>query len=186
MSSSSCFSEQHGCFSDNEGQCENASSTAMLKIIARLRSLVIGVPSGVFVELLRYAVVGGVAAVVDFGLLVLFVECLGLHYEVAAVPAFIGGLTTNYLLSIRWVFQNRRLKNIGAEFTLFCLVGVLGLGWTLVIMYIGTDVLGIPYQVSKLAAIVLVFLWNFVARKVLLFAGGKHLAPPEALNGKTY
>src|SRR5262249_36063897 len=58
-------------------------------------------------ELARYAVVGGLASLVDVGLLVGLTSGGGVYYLHAAAIAFSCGLLTSYLLSIAWVFQAR-------------------------------------------------------------------------------
>ena len=58
-------------------------------------------------ELVRYAVVGGLASLVDVGLLVGLTSGGGVYYLHAAAIAFGCGLLTSYLLSIAWVFQER-------------------------------------------------------------------------------
>ena len=52
----------------------------------------------------RFVVTGGLSAVVDFGLYILFLE-LGLHVNVAKTISFIAGTTTAYLINRRWTFQ---------------------------------------------------------------------------------
>jgi putative flippase GtrA len=52
----------------------------------------------------RFIVTGGLSAIVDFGLYVLFLH-LGLHVNVAKTLSFIAGTTTAYLINRRWTFQ---------------------------------------------------------------------------------
>jgi putative flippase GtrA len=52
----------------------------------------------------RFVVTGGLSAVVDFGLYVLFLQ-LGLHVNVAKTLSFVAGTTTAYLINRRWTFQ---------------------------------------------------------------------------------
>src|SRR5919201_1537033 len=54
-------------------------------------------------ELVRYTVAGGLASLVDVGLLVVLTSGLGVYYLHAAAIALSVGLLTNYLLSIAWV-----------------------------------------------------------------------------------
>src|SRR4030095_4760067 len=61
-------------------------------------------------ELMRYAVVGGLASLVDVGLLVGLTSGGGVYYLHAASIAFGCGLLTSYLLSIAWVFQVGRIR----------------------------------------------------------------------------
>ncbi|WP_163801400.1 GtrA family protein [Mycolicibacterium sediminis] len=52
----------------------------------------------------RFVVTGGLSAIVDFGLYVLFLR-LGLHVNLAKTLSFIAGTTTAYLINRRWTFQ---------------------------------------------------------------------------------
>ena len=77
----------------------------------------------------------------------------------------------NYVLSLTFVF--RRKDNCGsgksvAAFLIFTVVGVIGLGLTELIMYLGTELLHISYLIVKIAAAI-VLVWNYVGRKVLIF-----------------
>ena len=55
-------------------------------------------------QLWRFLVTGGLSAIVDFGLYVLFLR-LGLNVNVAKTLSFIAGTTTAYLINRRWTFQ---------------------------------------------------------------------------------
>ena len=55
-------------------------------------------------QIWRFLVTGGLSAIVDFGLYVLFLR-LGLHVNVAKTLSFIAGTTTAYLINRRWTFQ---------------------------------------------------------------------------------
>jgi len=133
------------------------------------RRLVLDPAGTVPIQLLRYTAVGGVAFAVDFGSLFLLTEFGGLHYLLSAVFAFGLGLLTNYLLSVAWVFNRRTLSSRGMEFLVFGLIGVLGLGLNEVVLWVLTEGAGFHYLLSKAGAAVVVFLWNFFARKLSLF-----------------
>jgi putative flippase GtrA len=75
----------------------------------------------------------------------------------------------NYLLSITWVFGSRSLADKKTEFAIFSFIGVAGLGWTELLMYLGTSVAGLDYRVSKIVTVVIVLFWNFGMRKAILF-----------------
>lgn len=122
------------------------------------------------VQLFRYLFVGGLAFVVDYGLLFVLTEYAGLHYLASATIAFIAGLTVNYFLSTSWIFRSGAvIKNKVGEFVVFALIGVVGLVLTNVLLFLFTDVCGIHYMVSKLITTALVMLWNFFGRKLILF-----------------
>ena len=134
-----------------------------------LQSLFTGKTSDTLVQLFRYAFVGGLAFIVDYSTLWILTEVFGVHYLLSAAISFILGLTTNYLLSTLWVFSDSRLENRWAEFAVFALIGVVGLGLNELIMWTGTDVMHLHYMLSKIISTAIVFFWNFFARKFILF-----------------
>lgn len=121
-------------------------------------------------QFLRYGVVGGIAFIVDYGTLYALTEFAGLHHLLSAVLAFTAGLLVNYTLSILWVFRGERSWKPAAEFTAFTIIGLIGAGLNELIIWLGTDVAGLHYLLSKLISTALVFFWNFFARKILLFS----------------
>ncbi|MBQ9660513.1 MAG: GtrA family protein [Bacteroidales bacterium] len=116
-----------------------------------------------------YAIVGGIAFAADYGSLWLLTEAAGLPYLLSAALAFVLGLICNYLLSTRWVFGESRLQSRWAAFTAFAVIGVIGLGLNELIMWICTDRLQLHYMLSKIVSTGIVFFWNFLARRFLVF-----------------
>lgn len=55
-------------------------------------------------QVVRFVLTGGLSAIVDFGLYVLFLA-LGLQVNVAKTLSFIAGTTTAYLINRRWTFR---------------------------------------------------------------------------------
>lgn len=128
--------------------------------------------ANVFRQLIRYGLSGGLAFAVDFGLLYLLTDIAGCHYLIGAAVGYTAGLIITYLLSIRWIFDHRRLKaQVAAEFIVFALIGLAGLALTQGLMYVFTDLwLGQDnYLYSKIITTVIVSLFNFVMKKLLLF-----------------
>ncbi len=121
------------------------------------------------VQFFRYTLVGGAAFILDFFTLWFLTDIFSVHYLASAALAFLVGLTTNYLLSIAWVFNSRSMGNRSAEFIIFALIGIVGLGLNEVLMWALTGLAGFHYLLSKLGSTVVVYLWNFFARRFLLF-----------------
>lgn len=134
-----------------------------------LNKLLIAPTDNGVIQLFRYLFVGGFAFLVDYGLLVLLTEVFGLHYLVSATLSFLAGLVVNYLLSTSWIFRRSTLENKWTEFLIFAIIGVVGLGLNNLLLYLFTDKCGIHYMISKLLTTALVMLWNFGARKMILF-----------------
>ena len=123
----------------------------------------------VFIQLIRYTFVGGFAFVIDFSLLWLLTDICHIHYLASASLSFIAGLVVNYFISTKWVFDKSKVSNKKLEFLFFGLIGVVGLGLNDLFIWLLTDLGGFHYLMSKIIAVFLVYLWNFFARKYLLF-----------------
>ncbi|MDB5180907.1 MAG: GtrA family protein [Candidatus Saccharibacteria bacterium] len=121
------------------------------------------------VQILRGLIVAGIAFIVDFGMLVVFKEIIGLHYLLAAALSFGLGVVVSYYLSIRWVFSNRKFANRRAEFLIFLVICIAGLGLNLAIIAGMVQLFGIDYRFAKIVSTVVVFFWNFIARKKILY-----------------
>jgi len=133
------------------------------------RDLFLGSTHRLHIQFFRYAVAGGVATVADFTVYALLVKVLGIHYLIGNACAFSAGIGVNYLASIWWVFASRSIRSKRAEVTIFALIGIIGLGISQLSMYVGVDVVGIYDLLAKVGATVCTLIWNFSARKWLLF-----------------
>ena len=135
-------------------------------------------------EFLRYAVVGGIAAVVDMAVNYLMLYVI-LHADksdkgavaISVALGFIFGLAVNFLLSNLFVFrraeQRKKGKTVGA-FLLYVLVGLIGFGLTEVLTILGTRFIGeAGFWYLLLSCVVkgIVLVWNYIGRKWLVYHG---------------
>lgn len=122
-----------------------------------------------FIQFFRYIFVGGFAFVADAA--TLWVCEKFMHYMPAAAIAFIVGLAVNYALSVLFVFsESEKVKNKAKEFIVYAVIGIIGLAPTEAIMYLLTDVCNFYFMLSKIVAAAVVLVWNFVARKKILYS----------------
>lgn len=121
------------------------------------------------IQLFRYTFVGGFAFVIDFGSLFVLTEFFHIYYLISAAIAFLLGLTTNYILSILWVFDKHKVQSRWMEFLIFGAIGLIGLGLNEVIIWFFTEKIRLHYLISKIISTIVVYCWNFFARKFTLF-----------------
>ena len=140
-----------------------------MKVTDLFHKLFYGSTDKLLVQFVRYFFVGGFAFVVDFGLLYILTEYAGLHYLLSATLSFIAGLLVNYIISCLWVFNGSKFKNRLVEFLFFATIGVVGLALNDTLIWLFTDCIGTHYMFSKIVAAAMVYLWNFFARKYLVF-----------------
>jgi putative flippase GtrA len=132
------------------------------------------------VQLFRSLFVGAAASAVDMVVLALLFSVLGLNALLAAALGFTVGLLVNFVLTRLWVFTGSRLSG-GAEFAAFAVISVIGLGLTTLIVWVFENPIasarplgewlsadGYVYA-GKLVAIVVVFAWNFLMRKYVIY-----------------
>ncbi len=119
------------------------------------------------VQFLRYGAVAVVSLVVDAGILFASKKVLGLHDVLAASIGFSVGLIVNYVLCILWVFPPTIISKRWHELVIFLAIGLVGLGLTDLIIWGLSRRIGLV--VAKIAAVGIVFFWNFFARKKILY-----------------
>ena len=117
-------------------------------------------------QILKFGVVGGIAFVIDYGILFLLAKVVGLNELISAAISFIISLTFNYFLSTKWVFEAK--KQTPKEVIIFVLLSVVGLGINEVLIYLGTKKLGIDVMIVKLFATAIVMVYNFITRKLII------------------
>lgn len=120
-------------------------------------------------ELIRYVYAGGIAFVLDFLVMMVLYKVFGVYYLTATAIGLIVGLFTTYLLSIKWVFNNRAMSNRTTELSIFLLIGSIGFLIHEYVIWVSVEALLINVPISKIIATAVVFFWNFTARKVILF-----------------
>jgi putative flippase GtrA len=129
--------------------------------------------AGLGSDLVKYGLASALALALDFAVLMISNQLLGFNHLAAAAAGFLSGLALIYLLSVRVVFRDRRGVSAGAEVAGFLLSGLAGLALTEALMHLFVDRLGIAPPLSKIPTSALVFLFNFIARRRLLFSRGR-------------
>ena len=122
-------------------------------------------------EFLRYLVSGSIAFICDFSVLVFCTEILGAHYLYSNIAGYAVGFLLSYTINTKWVFEHRRFDdNRGREFTYFTFIVLTGLGVSELVIWLATEFFGLPYMGSKIVSVFFLFLFNFAAKKWLLFS----------------
>lgn len=118
-------------------------------------------------QFLKYFGAALIGYVVDFGTLLVLTEFYNVHYLISATVGFCLGLVVVYVISKLYVFGESRMRSKKQEFVMFALIGVIGLALLNIIMWLLTSNLGVNYIISKLVATIIVYTWNFSARRSL-------------------
>ena len=143
------------------------------KIIFILNVLFIKKTKNIFLQLFRYGLVGGIAAIVNIVTLFVFTDIFNGYYIISIVFGFILGLITNYCLSKIFVFSTENVIDRKKEFIAYAIIGVIGLGIDTFFMFIVTSIFNVYYLLSKIVSTIITFIWNFGARKLMYYMGEK-------------
>ena len=122
-------------------------------------------------QITRFAVVGGSAFLIDYGIMILLTELCGINYLSSSAISFTVSVIYNYLLSVHWVFNVTGNRSQKQDFVVFIILSIVGLGINQLIMWICVDKLGIFYMISKIGATAIVMVYNFITRKIFLENG---------------
>ena len=144
-----------------------------------INDIVISESDNVIIQFIRYGLVGAIVFIIDFSIYHLFTNILMINYLISNTISFVFALFTNYFLSRNWVFNNKNHR-FGRDFTLFSIVGVIGLIFSNIILYILLDcrllykfIASLDYEamklIAKLITIFIVTFWNFIARRKFVF-----------------
>lgn len=118
-------------------------------------------------QLIKFGVVGVIAALIDVGVLVVLKEFFNVDVLLSSAVSFCVSVTVNYILSMTFVFKSKK-QNKFKEFVLFVLLSIGGLCLNQIILWTGVKFTSIHYLAVKFLAMIIVPIYNFVTRKIFL------------------
>lgn len=143
-------------------------------------------------QMLKFGVVGVICFFIDYviGLLTLnAVMAIGVFgdnsfsmgSQIGSALGFTVSVIVNYILSFKFVFERKEDMNRKAEFVVFIILSVIGLGLNQLIIWVCTvqvynqvgwiqKLLGynLAYTAAKVIATAIVMVYNFITRKIFL------------------
>ena len=128
-------------------------------------------------EVFKFAAVGAVNTMIDFTLLSLFVW-FGINIFVALSLSYAIGAVNGYLLNNRWTYAHLNRRNSLGGLLRYVSISFVGLGLTELVVAVLYRSFHMRIAVDKLAAVVVVFGWNYFANKHFTFR--PHVEPGQA------
>lgn len=131
---------------------------------------------------LRFALVGVIGAIVDFGTANLLVGVAHMAFVTASMISFTAAVVSNFIWNRYWTYPDSRSKNVSKQVAQFTLISVIGLairtplvsalenpminaaasifsrGFFLTARFIG-------HNVTLAIAVLVVMMWNFFANR---------------------
>ena len=134
---------------------------------------------GIFYEVVRFALVGVIAALFDLSTCYLFVKVilpstwLPIAITIVSVSCgFIIGVIVNYLCSVYMVFKNTSDKDKSRTHTgrlLFLFLAFIGLLMGYGLQYLFYDYIGLGFVLTFVIRTLIVLVWNYFSRKRFIF-----------------
>jgi putative flippase GtrA len=122
-------------------------------------------------QFMRFAFIGATCFALEMSLYISLKHALGEGYVyVINIFAISMALLLNYLVSRVWVFETGRHK-LHTEFLAFMAVGVIAIGLSTLILWLGIRYAHLDSITAKVVAVVIVLSWNFFMKKFFVFKG---------------
>jgi putative flippase GtrA len=120
------------------------------------------------IKIIRFGLTGGIGFCIDFGITYLCKEKFDWNKYVANATGFTTAVVNNYILNRIWTFQSTD-PQIARQFLLFLIISLIGLALNTSLLYYLHERKNKHFYLSKLFAVVLVFIWNFSANSLITF-----------------
>jgi dolichol-phosphate mannosyltransferase len=121
-----------------------------------------------WLQLFRFALVGGSGYVVNLAVFALLSGAFDVHHIAAAVGAFCVAVVNNFWWNRHWTFDARD-GHAGFQGVRFFTVSVIGLGVNLVLLELFVTTVDLPELPAQALAVALTLPVNFIGNKLWTF-----------------
>ncbi len=118
-------------------------------------------------QVFRFVVVGGLTAVIYYGVLFVLVEFVELGVLFSSSAAYIGATLLNYKLHHAWTFEARVPHSVATlRYVVMC---VIGFTINYLVMYFGVSDDQSNYLLVQTVAVACVVTWNFMVSSLWVY-----------------
>lgn len=118
-------------------------------------------------DFVLYVAVGGIATLVEWAVFCIL-SSVNWHYTIATIIAYVISTFVNWMAGKLMIFGKSK-KNMFKEIAEIYIASIVGLLLNLLIMLIAVDLLSFNKIISKVSATAIVFFYNFLVRKLLIY-----------------
>jgi len=129
------------------------------------------------VRFFRFAIVGVIGAIIDFGMMNLLTQKANMSLVVAGTISFISAIISNFIWNRYWTYPESRSRSISKQLAMFFAVNIAGMAIRLPILHfaeppmqtlfdglklnISMDAEFLAKNITLALAVGIVMLWNF-------------------------
>ncbi len=139
-------------------------------MIEKIKNFITEKTDNSYLQFIKYFFASAIALFADMAVLFVLTEFCHIYYLISATISFLAGIAITYIFSKLYIFTKTSISSKTAEFTVFLVIGIIGLILNNIFLYIFTDVFDIHYMLSKCLVIAITYLWNYFARKKFIFS----------------
>jgi putative flippase GtrA len=133
------------------------------------------------VRFYKFAAVGAIGALIDFGFFNVFTSVFGIKAIVSSALSFIMAVASNFILNRYWTYPDSRSKSLARQAGQFVLISLVGMGIRLILfallenplinlagsilpnIHLTPTVIG--HNATLAFAILVVMMWNYIANR---------------------
>ncbi len=120
-------------------------------------------------KFIKFGIVGFSGLFVDFGFTYICKEILKIQKYISNAIGFTLAASSNYYLNRVWTFKSTD-PEIFVEYSEFIIISMIGLGINTLILWIIITKFKLNFYLSKVFAIAVVTVWNFLANAFITFS----------------
>ena len=115
---------------------------------------------------MRFLVVGGIATITHYAILIALVELTGMRAVIATSIGYAVGVVTSFVLNRKYTFKNQ--SSVAKTFAKYCVIYVIGMGLNAALM-VAFMAQGAPYLLAQIFATAIVLVWSFLGSRFVVF-----------------
>ena len=120
-------------------------------------------------KIFKFGIVGCSGIVIDFSLTYLCKEKLQVNKYISNIIGFSCAATSNFLLNNFWTFNEKNDDLLINRFFIFFFISLAGLSINSLVIVLLTKKMNLNFYLSKIVAVGVVFIWNFLMNNYITF-----------------
>jgi len=117
----------------------------------------------------RFLVSGGLATLVNLGLLYVLTDWVGVWYLISAIISFAAAFFVSFTLQKFWTFEDRSREGMHFQAGLFFLVATLNLGLNTFFLYLLVEYAALHYLLAQIIVSAFIAVENFFIYRFVIF-----------------
>lgn len=120
-------------------------------------------------QFVKYAISGGMSAVVQLSMLYVFTDLLHIWYVASSAISFIVAITVSFVLQKFWTFRETNMKHIRKQISIYIVVGTINFFLNPVLLYFFVETFALWYVYAQILVMGLLAIESYTINKTITF-----------------